>query len=335
MRLRLWIPVILAGAVTVIFLSRNSESEASWVIRRACDDAAQHCFSATAHTSVSSCGKAVASTMEIVHGTADRCRMEYTSGPLKGTVMSSDRNEMRTYDPMSHTITVTPNIRCSHLGDRLDLLLANHRVTSTGIKTVVGRPAYLVVVRGNGSRTILKRLWIDAETYAVLGQEDRDCRGRVRSSTHFASIRFEDAIPDSVFELPKGSRMISRDGGDGTEMTPGQLSKELGFTVRMPGYVPKGFEFESCRLHSCSCECPHRSACIRYTNGLTSISLFQSKSASACPCSASCEDARQGSCVLRKSDQGNAATVTRDGISHVVLGDLPGPVITKVADSLR
>ncbi|MBP6965233.1 MAG: hypothetical protein KBC96_12595 [Armatimonadetes bacterium] len=335
MRPRLWIPVILAGAATAIILSRNSESEASWVIRRACDDGFQHCFSATARTSVSSCGNTVASTMEIVHGVADRCRMEYTSGPLKGTVMSSDGNEMRTYDPTSHTITVTPSVRCSRLGDRLDLLLANHRVTSTGIKTIAGRPAHLIVVRGNRSRTILKRLWIDAETYAVLGQEDRDCRGRVRSSTHFVSIRFEEAIPDNVFELPKDSRMISRDAGDGTEMTPGQLSRELGFKVRMPGYVPKGFELESCRLHSCSCEFPHRCACIRYTNGVTSISLFQSKSTSARPCSASCEDARKGSCVLRKSDQGNAATVTRDGISHVVLGDLPGPVITKVADSLR
>lgn len=331
MRLRLWLPVILAAAATVIFLSRNSESEASWVIRRVHDDGMRRCFFATAETSVRSCGRTVAGTMEIIHGTPDRCRMEYTSGPLKGVVIASDGNQMRTFDPASEIITVTPDEQCPGLTEKLDLLLANHRVTSSGIRTVAGRPAHVVLVRDNESRRVLKRLWVDAETYAVLGQEDHDYRGRVQSSTRFISVRFEEAIPDKVFELPRSRKTIAKHDKAGGEMKPQQLSEMLGFRVRFPAYVPKGYQFDSCRLHSCCYGCSHPLACIRYTNGLTSISVFESKANAEC----GCPDIRQESSVLSKCDRGNAARVTMAGISCVVIGDLPGTEITRITDSLR
>jgi hypothetical protein len=184
------------------------------------------------------------------------------------------------------------------------------------------------VVRPRDSARIIKRLWIDAETFVILGQVDYDSHGRAESSTRFTSIRFAKDYPEGLFRVPADTNAVVDRPAPGEIMPLDRLCKQVGFPVREPSYIPAGYKLDACRLYCC----PHKSAYLRYTDGLSSISVFESRIGTGCG-DRSCEP--MGPCRVKRADRGEIVSIEDSGISFVVVGDLNSRELKKVAESLR
>lgn len=326
--------VIVAGILIAKRGDIMPQRDASWMLRRAQEQATLHSYSATAQTSISCQGKMTVSDVKITHMQPDRCRIEYVSEPLKGVIIGDDGARAWRLDPGTGRLVVGSSASCADDAAKLHLLLENHRVSLAGMDRIAGRKAYALVVRPKDSSQIRKRLWIDTDSFVVLRQEDYDSYGEMQSSTRFTSIRFAESFPDKLFETPKGAKVTVTDRTLGGTMTLAKLSEAIGFAVRAPKYLPKGYMLDACRVYACPCECPHESACIRYTNGLSGISVFESKAGSGCRADAGCGQGPTKECAITKADGDEVARLERDGISFTVVADVDKRELKRIVDSL-
>lgn len=326
--------VIVAGIVIAKRGDILPERDASWILRRAQEQATLHSYSATAQTSVTCQGKMAVSDVRITHMQPNRCRIEYVSGQLKGVIAGDDGARAWRFDPGTGRLVVGSSASCGDEAGRLHLLLENHSISLAGKDRIAGREAYALVVRPKDSSQIRKRLWIDADSFVVLRQEDYDSYGEMQSSTRFTGIRFAESFPDKLFEAPKGAKVTVTDRTLSGAMTLAKLSEAVGFAVRAPKYLPLGYKLDACRVYDCPCECPHESACIRYTNGLNGISVFESKAGSGCRAEEGCGTSPAKGCAVTKADGNEVATLERDGIAFTVVADVDRRELKKIVDSL-
>ncbi len=328
--------VIITGIAIVKHGEIGTERDASWIVRRAQEQASLQSYSSMAQTRVSCQGEVVTGNVKIIRTQPNRGRIEYLSEPLKGVIVGNDGNTTWRYDPKTERLVISDNTNCTSDADKLRLLLENHRITLAGTDTVAGRQTYSLVVRPKDSGEIRKRLWIDKATSVVVRQEDYGTNGKLQSSTRFTSIQFEKRFPDKLFEAPSDVKTKVSNRMLGATMSPGKLSEAVEFTVRAPKYIPKGYKLDGYRLYACPCECPHQSAYIRYSNGLSSVSVFESKVGSGCRAEAGCgkSEGPMGTCEVKRADRDEIARLEKDGISFVVVADMDGRELRKIAESL-
>lgn len=288
-------------------------------------------YSASGTTTSIYRGKPLSLKVNVIHGKPNKNRIEYLTEPLKGVVVIDDGKQTWRCDPKLHS-TVSME---SGQGLELGLFLKNHRVEQVGSEKIAGRPTSVLLVKTTSGQ-VKKRLWVDATTSVILRWEDYDARGKVHSSTRFDSIKYTNntssykqllSSSSSAFARPSGIRCLE---GPGKAMSRQDLSKAVGFAVKTPSYVPKGYRPDGYRLYDCPCGCGHESAYIRYTNGLESISVFETRADSGCMKSGKC-DARMGKCLVRNQ----LALTTKDGVTFVVLGDLKARTLRRVTESIR
>ena len=104
----------------------------------------------------------------------------------------------------------------------------------------------------------------------------------------------------------------------------------VGFKVVMPKYVPQGFELDAYRLYNCPCRCGHKSAYIRYTNGMDGISVFETPAGTGC--------GKMKGCIMPGgwcNVQDQTAMMTSDGKSFIVIGNVNPQELRRITDSLR
>ena len=287
-------------------------------VRRIAEAAAKYSYVATGTTKTVYRGKTVTSEIRLFHRAPNMCRIEYLTPPLKGVVVGSDGSQMWRIDPAIGKEVVMESAGCTDPESRLDLLMKNYRIEAAGSGRVVGVPVYVMNVRDKSGR-LQKRLHVDKKTFVVLQTEDFG-GGRLISESKFDSIKYVESKP-SLFQRPSGMMCTQ---GAGTAMPIGELSKAVGFQVRQPKYIPAGYKVDGYRLYDCPCGCGHKSAYIRYTNGMSSISIFETRKDSGCKMEGSCK--AFGSCEMM--------TTSADGKSFIIIADLSSKELNKIADSL-
>lgn len=288
-------------------------------VRRIAEAPANYSYTATGTTKTIYRGKTVSSDIRFLHQKPNKCRIEYLSPPLKGVVVGSDGSQVWRMDPKIGKEVVMEASGCLNPHGRLDLLMKNYRIEMAGNGQVANTPVFIVNVRDKSGQ-LRKRLAVDKKTFVVLRSEDFS-GGKLRSESRFASIKYVDS-PSSMFRKPSGMMCTQ---GAGAAMPIGELSKAVGFEVKPPMYVPSGYKIDGYRLYDCPCGCGHKSAYIRYTNGLSSISVFETKKDSGCKKEGSCK--AYGSCEM--------AMVSTDGKSFIVIGDLSPKELSEVANSIH
>ena len=319
-RLVLPVLIVVAGLLTWGLLSRADQKMLSpQEVRRIVDAPDSSSYSAVGTTTFLYKGKPLSVRIKVFHDAPDKHRIEYLSSPLKGVTVMENGEQAWRCDPQCRGVV---GMDCSG-SRRLGLFLDNHVVERVGSDKVAGRSASVLLVKSKSGQA-KKRLWVDAKTYIILRSEDYDARGKVQSSTRLDSIRYTP-VPDSMFARPS-----SCPAGPGKVMSRAELSKAVGFQVKSPGYVPKGYRIDGYRLYECPCGCGHKSAYVRYTNGLEGISVFETRANSGCMKEGKC-DVGMASCPLR--DQ--LAFTSKDGISFVVLGDLKLDELRKITISIK
>ena len=214
---------------------------------------------------------------------------------------------------------------------RVRLLLENYRARIEGGETVAGRAAYVVSLSPRRASGPSKRLWIDAERYTVLKSVDYSASGKPRAEMEVASVSYNAEIDRTRFELPED------DGLERVDVTAPrdrrQLSQELGISVQEPSYVPKGFVIEGSYLFNCPCGCNHRSAQLTYTDGLNTISVFQTPAGVTCS-STACRQSGHD-CIIQESEMARLGQINRADKSVAVVADLLPDEVRKIAESVQ
>jgi negative regulator of sigma E activity len=232
-------------------------------------------------------------------------------------------------DPGAHAAFSSDAAGCRDTADRLSLFADNHVVEMLGTARVAGRDAYMLAVKTRSGQ-VRKLLWVDSKTHVVLRSEDYGADGKPRSATRLHSITYLADLPDSLFERPSKVQQGRCLEGAGKSMTRDELSRAIGFRVRLPRWVPDGYRLDGFRLYDCPCGCGHRSARVGYTNGLNVISIFETSGDSGCLTEGKC-DMHEGECSVC----GQTAVVTRKDISFVVLADVKSAELRRMAGSLK
>lgn len=206
-------------------------------------------------------------------------RLEYTSpGSLAGELMVDDGQKLTHYIPSRNVAKIRPSMLAMIQTLTVQTAEALHRgsmvVELQGRDRVAGRDAMVVILKptdtGNGP---IRKFWVDAGKHVRLKAEDTAPNGTVTSVSYYTRIDFRNSIPDDKFhfEPPAGTR-IHHDRM--AEMMPLQKARDAaGFKVLVPSYLPQGFKEVGAAVR------PFRGAkmvTIRYSDGVSSFSLFQS-----------------------------------------------------------
>lgn len=291
----------------------------------------KHTYTAYGITNVQYHGKRIQSDVKVYRAKPNMSRIEYLSWPLKGMVVVNSERQSWRVDPKLGKVFVTDRPAPADRSSKITLLLANYNVEAGDGGKIAGRPCSQLVLRTH-SGLIRKRLWVDTSTFVVLKSEDFDSNRKLRSSTEYKSIAYTNSLPASLFKCPANAYRGRQQRFAAKAMGLSELSKSLGFTVTVPRYIPSGYKFDGCRLHT-SPRNGRRVAFLRYTNGLDSISVFEARKNS---------DSPKNDCLLGRTDRfGNRydrthiAAIAMGDRSYLIVGDLSRRELDKIANSLR
>ncbi len=120
----------------------------------------------------------------------------------------------------------------------LRLFLQNWSVSDTGQQeTVAGRVGSVLEFRRIGGAATWYRAWIDPQTGLVLRAEERDAGGQLVSRVEFSTFTL---TPDFTGVALHGDRFAPTPLDSLTDTTA-----KIGFQVRVPSILPKGYRLES------------------------------------------------------------------------------------------
>ena len=177
-----------------------------------------------------------------------------------------------------------------------------------------------------------KKMWIDKHNFTILKSVDYSASGDERGSTLIKQIHFNAKIRPDTFSISSDrSVKIVMVCSSGTSMA---IFKDLGFSVRLPKYLPAGYKLEGYHLFNSQCKCNHRSAQLTYTDGLNVISVFKIPRMISCT---DCMLGDGGNSDCTDSTCGIAMTShsTRRDKSVIVVGDVLPKDVKKITESVE
>jgi negative regulator of sigma E activity len=208
-------------------------------------------------------------------------RIEYVQPPaLKGEVIVDDGEVYMHLIPRERILRSGPSrlkmlqMRTSEAskGFRRNLLSVN----LIGKDHVAGRDAYIIEVKSNRpGRHPTRKFWVDTAKWIKLKTQDIAPDGTLLSMSYYKEIDFVDQIDERKFHLdiPPGVHVVRQPQWKTVPLD--KVKKYAGFKVLEPTYLPKGFRAVGASL------IPFRHGkmvVVRYTDGVSSFSLFQTPS---------------------------------------------------------
>jgi outer membrane lipoprotein-sorting protein len=215
------------------------------------------------------------------------------------------------------------------------LIIENYRITLAGADKRAGRAVWAVEISPLLPGKPAQKVWIDQETGALL--EAR----RFRDKRSFAVVsrytRFEPKkdFPDGFFEYrAEPGVKVDEHGLDPDYLSLEEMRRGAGRTFDFPQSLPGGFVFESGDIFNVH---GHKVRQARYTDGLASLSLFQTDKRVRLPAGeASVESSlppHPGDFGLTSS--GHAYRFKRGRVHYLLLGDISKDLLQRAAGGVR
>ena len=213
-------------------------------------------FSATMVMTSSYGGEGMTMQATMVTIPPDKSRVEYIEpAELAGTVMVTNGSTMWTYDPAKNQVTkmALPEDMPSEM-DYTQIvkgILDGNDISLEGIEDVGGRSTYVIEAtpKNESDREFISRtrVWVDRENWMLLGTEMYDADGNPMVKVEYRDITFNTGIQDSefIFEAPAGVEVVETSLEDiMKEMTLDEARANITFDLRVPSYLPDGYEFD-------------------------------------------------------------------------------------------
>lgn len=247
---------------------------------------------------------------------------------LRGTVTMDDGIHVHAYEPHHHMVKIQRSqvaaTRAFGVSRRARIIRNNYRVDLLGVAPLSGRKCYRLrfVPKHRGSHEI--QVWVDRDTGAELGREEKDIRGGTTALTIFTSVEFPRRIArsETTKKFPRSARRV--DVSRSPVLTDVRsLTHLAAFPVSVPLSMPSGYVFEDCSL---VCINGMRTAVLRYTDGMCVITVCQTPDRAA--------TTARDQAVVRLT-QGEAMLETHiPNRQVVVMGHVEPPTLAAVASAL-
>lgn len=316
--------ILLLMCTAYASISNAAEKLNSADLQKILDASSKYTYIADGTTEITHNGKNHSVKIRTYNKKPDKSRIEYKSAPITGVVVYGSNESVKQCNPGKGKSIQAQTPLCMNAASKKDLFISNHIAYKTGNAKIANRNAFMVDLKSKAGK-LQKRLWIDSYTYVTLRTDSYNGAGKLMSSTKFTNIKYVSSIPDSMFidQTRKYNKECYMNFESVNSIT--DLSTKSGFKVLTPSYIPKGYKIEGYRLYHCERINGMKTAFIRYTNGISGISIFQNK----------CSNARHGMCMTNKSDMGNSASLSIKGINASAIGSLDTKELKKMLQSLR
>lgn len=216
-----------------------------------------------------------ATVVRVTHGAGDRKRQEIVEPlKLKGDLIVDNGKTLWHFSPRTHRIDLSPTRQWGErISERLRLLTRNYRLKLKGRDAVAGRPVHVVDLVSNHPNRGWQRLWLDQDHAVPLRVERHAPNGRLLERTEFREIDFPERLDPGEFhmELPNNAAVTTSVKLLASGRTLSEVRDQIPFEVRLPGFVPPGFEVLDLHLFESR---GVKSLHWRLTDGLTTLSLF-------------------------------------------------------------
>jgi hypothetical protein len=268
----------------------------------------------------------------LVQSADGKARLEYVEGAAKGRTVWDNGQLIWRWDPRAKSLSIAKCRRAQRpIQSRHEaLLLRNYEPRLRQSEEVAGLPAYVLDLEPRHPGTPWKRLWVHRDTFAVLGSTDFDPEGKVVRSARYEKIAFTPpaAAREETFRPP--ADLVARYGraqpGDSPSgFSPRELVDIVNFPVRLPTYLPPGYEWDGGYPYPCDGD--HQAARLEYTNGLDTIVILE--------CGHNCPPGMQ--CISPRGHRPSVVQVTPQGkdsaLQLVATGDVRRAELEKMLRS--
>ncbi len=231
-------------------------------------------------------GGLTATTRRVVRDRHGHSLMVYTDpASQRGAVRQDDGAWIHSYDPGTHTVTVTRSIHVENNGHEIEKtvrrILAAYKVHVLRTEPVAGRRCTVLELEPCDPYGHVVTVDIDTATGVTLSRTESDRRGNTLCATFYKDVSFPSMVPerDVQYHASRGTRTVMM------SISPlyhdiGRLRRAAGFEVCAPVSMPQGYAFESCEMVRLS---GAPTACLRYTDGLAMVTVFEQVAESDLP----------------------------------------------------
>jgi len=197
-----------------------------------------------------------------------------------GCITLDDGRWKKTYDPRRRTVTISR--AASRLRDAAEamrqvrLIRRNYSVAYDGIDPIAGRRCYRLSLVPRTKVSHPCSIWIDVTTGAVLCHRESDWATNTVGLMLFTSVTFPATVSkrDLACEFPSNAKRVNLSRSP-VLRDVAELERRMGYALSLPITMPGGFEFDSCELVALD---GMNTACLHYTDGLSNLTICQSKS---------------------------------------------------------
>ena len=255
-------------------------------------------------------------------------RIEYLTPPLRGAKVWDDGERTYRYNPKRERLTVA--LRRGSGEDVDNQLLQNYDAKIVGREQVAGRRTIALELRPRSRSGRWTRIWVDPETWVILAQEDLRGEDQLLRRTRFTKVEYlkpgEQPAP-SEFTPPRElieKYGTARPGDTADRFTPEQLSRQLGFQVRVPKQLPRGYTFQGAYPTPCPTKGSHQAARLEFSDGLNTLTLFECGE-SGCPAT--------DNGFETNGDAALAYSKAINGVGYLAVGDAPVEDLKRLVES--
>lgn len=225
-------------------------------------------------------GRAVA--VIVSHRAPTLRRIDYLAPDAqRGRCVAEDGAQEWQYDPRHRQLLhrrLAPNAEAvADAAERYDLLRANYVLqVLPQSRTWADRKVFLVTITRRSDRTTARRLWIDAATGLVLKRENYREGGKLALTVAYSDVSFHAPLPRAQFTL---SALAKRPGVKTVEEKPsGEIPVSLGAVANQFGGAARApARLAGYRLVSAALTHERKTLHLRYSDGLTLVSLFEQR----------------------------------------------------------
>ncbi|MFN2450002.1 MAG: sigma-E factor regulatory protein RseB domain-containing protein [Candidatus Baltobacteraceae bacterium] len=218
--------------------------------------------------------------------------------------------------------------------ENFGLLLHNYNAVFAPDDNIAGRRSLSVLLVNKYTGQTVMRISVDAQTKLVLQKARYSSTGAVSHQMRFEQIRYTDALPKQLFQIPGGlPRVNGPTHGISSSDLP-SVVRTAGFQALGPKYLPEGFlpiagdvsEIKGVRtLH------------LLYSDGLRTVSLFENARGAAVDMSKyATHDTMVRSHTAQYVEDGPTTLLAfADGDLHIALvGELTREELVRIASSV-
>ena len=193
----------------------------------------------------------------------------------QGTVFLDDRRELRTYDPDNDRIIVRPSPAkfSASTAWRIERVGENYQTEVSRGPTIAGRRTQILTLEPKASEMPVRRLTIDRSNSVVLRYEIVPESGKTSLYLDTLSAVYDPAEAAADFGIDREPDTdLVRLPGPREFTVPSSVKELVGFTPRVPGSLPVGFQAYARHVLG---DDGREIVAIRLSDGMCAVTVYQ------------------------------------------------------------